>query len=154
MREELIAQAAAAVREIVNFDVGQLYGELEIRRRMLADDPQIAGSFDVVGEERASFAESVAVLSRMGRDFFARFNRDLYGVVCGASKDAKDIRAKVLGAMTDEVSVTAYLATCAVVYLGVAPAIATVVAVLVNKLVLKNAKETLCAEWKESLSLP
>ena len=48
MREELIAQAATAVREIVDFDIDRLYGELEIRRRMLADNPQIAGSFDVV----------------------------------------------------------------------------------------------------------
>jgi hypothetical protein len=89
----------------------------------------------------------------MGRDFFARFNKDLYSIVCGESKDAKDIRAKVLNLITDEVSVTAYLASCAVVYLGIAPAIATVVAVLVTKLILKNAKETLCAEWKASLSL-
>jgi hypothetical protein len=153
MTDGLEAQAAAAAREIIDLDVDQLYGELEIRRRMLADDARIAGSFDVVGEERASVSASLTVLSRMGRDFFGRLNRDLYDIVCGAGKDSADIRSKVLKLITDDVSVTAYLATCAVVYLGIAPPIATVLAVLVTKLILKNAKETICAEWKASLSV-
>jgi len=37
-------QAAAAAREIIDLNVEQLYGELEIRRRMMADDARVAGS--------------------------------------------------------------------------------------------------------------
>jgi hypothetical protein len=77
MQEKRIDEATAAARELIDFDVEQLFGELEIRRRMLADDPRIAGSFDLVGERRASIAESIALLSRLGRAFFARLNQDL-----------------------------------------------------------------------------
>jgi hypothetical protein len=62
---------------------------------MLADDPRVAGSFYVVGKERASFTASGAALSRVGRKFFVRLSGDLYEIVRTNNKDATDIRTRI-----------------------------------------------------------
>lgn len=60
MTDGLEAQAAAAARELIDLDVDQLYGELEIRRRMLADDARIP-CVSSRGSDGGGFTTSEAV---------------------------------------------------------------------------------------------
>ena len=124
---------------------------LEIRRRAIAGDPQLAGSFDMTGEYRSVVNESLEVLQRMGKTFFASFSRDSYQLVCGRDKESATTRTQILQAITDQASVSTLLAAAAVFYFGCSPAIATVGAVLVSKLILKNAKGAVGEEWRKSL---
>ena len=70
MNDGLLAQATSAVNEISQFEPDELFTELEIRRRAIASDPQLAGSFDLTGEYRSVVTESLDVLQRMGKSPF------------------------------------------------------------------------------------
>ena len=84
MNEVLLAQATSAVQEISDLEPDELFAELEIRRRAIASDPQLVGSFDMASEYRSAVSDSLDVLQRMGRSFFVSFSRDAYQLVCGA----------------------------------------------------------------------
>jgi hypothetical protein len=152
MNEVLLVQAAPAIEEISHLEPDELFAELEIRRRAIASDPQLAGSFDMTSEYRSVVSENLDVLRRMGKSFFAGFSRDAYQLVCGDDKDSATTRTQILRAITDHASVSTLLAAAAVFYWGCSPALATVGAVLVSKLILKNAKGAVCEEWRKSLS--
>lgn len=152
MNEVLLAQATSAVQEISDLEPDELFAELEIRRRAIASDPQLAGSFDMASEYRSAVSDSLDVLQRMGRSFFVSFSRDAYRLVCGDDKESESTRAQILKVVTDQSSVSTLLAAAAVFYFGCSPAIATVGAVLVSKLILKNAKGAVCEEWRKSLA--
>jgi divalent metal cation (Fe/Co/Zn/Cd) transporter len=89
----------------------------------------------------------------MGQKFFARFSRDAFYLVCGDDVDSKSVRDQLLHALTDQSSFAALLAVAAVTYLGWSPALAAVGAMLITNLVVKNAKETLCEEWRTKLTI-
>lgn len=151
MEQSLIAAAANAVQELADYEPEELFAELEIRRRAIVADPKVAGAFDVTGEYRSVVADSLEVLSNLGKSFFARFSRDCYQLACGDDKDSTEIRGQLLRAFTDQSNFAALLAAAAVAYLGWSPALAAVGALLVTKLIVKNAKETICEEWRKKL---
>ncbi len=153
MHESLLSQATAAIVELANYEPEQLYAELELRRRAIVDNPSAAGSFDQAADERSVIQESAQSLSRLGQRFFARFNRDAYQLACGDDIDSTGALTELLRASSGSSTFAALLATEAVAHLGWSPALATVGALIVTKLVLKNAERTLCDEWRQKLPL-
>lgn len=142
------SQAAAAVTVLLKADEDQLFAELGIRARALAADPAVAGSFDpdVTFEEAQMGAlDDVAAF---GRRLFKRWQRELRALVCGDDPDDRADRGKLLGALgVGETAVAAYLATLMVSSLGIAPAIAAVVAAIVIKRFFKPALGEFCQAW-------
>lgn len=153
MERNLISKAEAAILELADYEPEELFAELEIRRRTIAANPILAGSFEVVGEYRSVVSEPLETLSSLGRKFFQRFSRDAYNLLCGDDSQSSETRQQILGAITNQTSFATLLAGAAVAYLGWSPALAAVCAMLVTKLIVKNAKDTLCEEWRNALSV-
>jgi len=151
MEQSLIMAAAAAIQELDGYEPEELYAELEIRRRAIVANPKVAGSFDVAGEYRSVVGDSLELLSSLGKNFFGKFSRDCFQLACGDDQDSAEIRGQLWHAFTDQSNFAVLLAAAAVAYGGWSPALATVGALLVTKLIVKNAKEALCEEWRKKL---
>jgi hypothetical protein len=153
MDQNLISKAEVAIRELADYEPEELFAELEIRRRTIAANPTLAGSFEVVGEYRSVVNDSIETLSLLGRKFFQRFSRDAYQLLCGEDSQSAETRQQILRSITNQTTFATLLAGAAVAHLGWSPALAAVCAMLVTKLIVKNAKDTLCEEWRKALSV-
>jgi len=90
-------------------------------------------------------------LKAMGRRILNRWNKELYGVVCGGkSGDQKDRKAVLDSLNLGETAVIAAVAS-ALLTLGVYAAIAAALAPLIVKRFIWPAKDELCAAWGEGV---
>lgn len=151
---DLEKSALPAVENLIDASPEELFSELELRRRLIAEQPRSAGSFDAESEYRANLESLPKELSEFGRRFFQRFSRDVYDLLCGSDSTNADTRNALLQAMTSKPTFAAALAAVLVSQLGVAPALAAVLAALVVRLFIDNAMHVLCGMWKESIQLP
>ena len=149
---DLEGYAQPAMEKLLQSDPDQLYAELGLRRKAIEDDPSRAGSFDVTVPYDAPFAGPLDVLKEFGQNFFRRFSRDVYGLVCGGDEENAAERQKLVDAFgLGKTTFAAALAALLVSSFGWAPAIAAVVAALVAKLFLRNAYGAMCDVWKTKL---
>jgi hypothetical protein len=87
----------------------------------------------------------------LGYRIFQRWNRALHGFVCGSDDQDKDIRDRLLRAITGKDGAVALIAGLLVSYFGASPAIAAIVAALLIQIIGKPAREEICSTWKEKL---
>jgi len=146
------AQAQPAVERLLSADTDALYLELGKRLQGIRRDPAASGNFDM---DAQSPIEGMGPdqLRGFGRRFFDRMSRQLYELICGA--DAQDSAerenlASAFGLGRDAVAPS--LALLFVGHLGLAPAIATVIAVLVVKLFFRPGYDAMCEIWKNNLT--
>lgn len=91
-------------------------------------------------------------LRTLGRRLLARWNRELYKVMCGSDKgDASDRESLFKALGLGDVAVAAAITAVLVSSFAMAPAIATVVAALVVKRIVVPAGGEICAFWGEQL---
>ncbi len=150
---ELTKQAQPAVKKLLKSDEEQLYETLGMRIKAIAEDPSKGGSFEPQVTYRAAQMGLKEDIQELGRKLFNRWNVEAYKLVCGSeSEDGKDREEllKAFGAKDDAV-IAASLSALLVTSLGIAPAIAGVIAVLLLKRFLHPAHEEFCQVWKESL---
>ncbi len=153
MSTPLASQAQPAVANLLNQDTDQLYAELGKRLHAMRTEPALAGSFapSLPPQTLMGLAPSDA-LRTFGKTFFDRLNVQAYDLVCGTNADATQQRENIFTAFTSGTAgVGGVLAALLVSQLGLAPAIAGVVAALVIKLFFKPAYDAMCAAWKEGL---
>lgn len=145
--------ARPAVQKLLYADEDQLYEQLGLRLKALAIDPAVAGSFDpAVTYNSAQMGAKEDILA-LGKRIFQRWNREAYQLLCGARADDKEDRALVLESFgMGEVAVAATLAGLLVTYLGLAPAVAGVIAALVCKRFFRPAYEEFCLAWSKAVS--
>jgi hypothetical protein len=131
---------------------GQLYEQLGIRAKALAHDPAIAGSFDPQVSYDGAQMGPLDDVREFGQRLFRRWNQEAYKLICGGDIDDADDRKKLLAAFGGgDVAVGAVLAGLFVQYLGMAPALAGVVAALVLKHFFRPAFGEFCGLWLEKL---
>jgi hypothetical protein len=127
----------------------KLYEELGIRAKALGADFTLAGSLT----PQVAYEQSTMGLKDDVRDFgkrlFERLQKELYGLVCGSlEKDTAD-RAKLLDAIgVSEVAFASALTGFIVLHLGIAPALAPILAAIVVKRFFRPAYEEFCQTWK------
>jgi hypothetical protein len=148
----LSTQAEPAVQSLLQDDEVQLYEQIGIRSKAIAENPTLAGYFEpsvVYEQAELGLKEDVVEL---GQHIYQRWNREAYDLVCGSgSKDKKDREelAKAFG--VSDVVVAASLAAVIVTNFGIAPAIAAVIAALVVKRFFRPAYEEFCQAWGEHI---
>jgi hypothetical protein len=142
----------SAVESLLESDENQLLEELGIRAKAISAAPEAAGSYspDVVHS-----AAEMGVLDDVrdfGRRLFKRWNVQAWELVCGTDEDDTDDRKQLLDSIgVDKTTAAATLAALLVAHLGVAPALAGVIAALVIKRFFRPAYDEFCTSWQGSL---
>ncbi len=150
---ELTKQAETAVKKLLKSDEEQLYETLGIRVKAMEEDPSKGGYFEPQVTYRAAQMGLKEDIQKLGQKLFNRWNVETYKLVCGSDPESEKDREKLLKAFgtNDDVVIAASLSALLVTSLGMAPAIAAVIAVLLLKRFLHPAHEEFCQVWKESL---
>jgi hypothetical protein len=143
-------RARPVVADLKERSEEELYQELALRVRGIAENPEGAGELDLAVVHDAALLGPLEDLQDLGRGFFAKFGPQAYNLVCAAEgdKDRKDIRdAFSIGPD----AVGAVIAGLLVAHLAMAPAAAAVVGALVLRLFFRPAYGAMCEVWKEKL---
>jgi hypothetical protein len=89
-----------------------------------------------------------------GKRFFERASGQAYGLLCGSDPKDREQREKVTSALgLGKESFAAGLTGLLIAELGLAPAIATVVALLLVRLFFRPALDSMCEVWHRKLRL-
>ena len=128
----------------------QLYEQLGIRAKAIAENPAIAGSFDPDVTYDGAAMGPLDDVREFGRRLFRRWNREAYKLIC-SSEDTGD-RKKMLDAFgVGPAAVAATISGLLVAHLGLAPALAGILAALAIKHFFRPAYEEFCGLWLEKL---
>jgi hypothetical protein len=149
---ELAELAKPSVASLFQSDTDQLYEQLGVRIKALSQNPAISGSFAPDVSYDAQVMGPLDNIRRFGRLYFNRVNRQCHDLVCGQDSKDTEERKKVVHAfgLTKE-DLGSAIAALLVAHLGLAPAIAAVVAVLIMKLFFRPALDAMCQVWSEDL---
>ena len=144
--------AIKATTDLQNLKAADLYAALGAEVSGAAQGSAEIGRFTVTVDPDQL---DRGVFSDIGQRLFKRWNHTLHDFLCKPSEDDKDLRSKVLSALTNkDVSASALIIGVLVGTFGVAPAIATLIAALVVQLVVKPAADEICKYWDEQLASP
>lgn len=146
-------EAERAVAPLLTADEEELFAELGIRARGLVEDPSQAGSFDpdvTYSEAEMGVLDAVRAF---GRRLFNRWNSELHSLLCGSDPDYTADREQIANALgVGETAVAAALVTVLVGSLGLAPALATVIAAIIVRRFFKPTLEEFCQTWSRALA--
>jgi hypothetical protein len=145
-------EAESALEKLLKADENQLYEQLGIRAKAIAKDISKCSTFDLhVTYDQAEMGLMEDV-KEFGKRFFHRCNVEAYKIICGSeSEDIKDREALLKAFSISDVSVATVLATLLVTNLGLAPAIAAVVAAIMIKRFFRPSYVEFCQVWKKKL---
>jgi len=149
---DLVTQAQPATDRLLTLDENQLYGELAVRLQEIKRDPTASANFDLKVDPKLEAMGALQDIRDFGRRFFDRMSRQACGVMCGPDADNTNERhqlAQAFGIGKDAVAPA--LAALFVAHLGLAPAIAAVLAALAIKVFFKPAYDAMCDVWKDKL---
>lgn len=153
-QKDLQASALLAVENMCSAADDQLFAHLGNLLQLNRLDPKTVADFTPAEShyEMLGFSKD---LKTLGRKYFDEVNRQAYELVCDPGAEDSAERRKLIAAFGMERSeVTAALAVLLATQLAIAPAIATVVAVLTIRLFFNPAYHTMCDLWKERLQSP
>lgn len=149
----LTKQAESAVEKLLKADENQLYEQLGIRAKAVAQDPTKGSSFEpqvIYSEARMGFKEDVR---EFGQRLFRRWNVEAHKLICGSDPGDQTDRKDLVDAFgVSDVAVAAALSALLVTHLGLVPALAAVVASLTIKRFFRPAHEEFCQVWKKNLT--
>lgn len=148
----LVAQAQPATEELASLNDDQLYAELGARLQAINLSPAGSDQFNMVpGRSLESYGPREE-LKKLGQKFFARWSREAYNLICGSSADDSKAREQVAKAFgISREMVVATIAASLTAYLGLAAALASVIAMLAVRLFFRPGYEATCDYWKEKL---
>jgi len=148
-------QALPAAEKLLRADESQLYEQLGMRIRAMAEDLSIASSFEPTLRADESLMGAKEELREAGRLIFDRWQVEAHKLVCGGRAQDTADRSKLLDAIgVGEVAAAAALSALLVAHLGLAAPLAPVVAALVIKRFFRPAHEELCRVWAKNLPRP
>lgn len=144
------AAAEAAARLAGTLSPEALEAELGRRALLGSVEPERAVPLD--GDISVMALEGAGdVFRKVGRRILRRLNRELHGLICGDGDDDREDREKLRGALgLDDAAIAGTLVQILVSSFGLMPAVATVVAALLIKRVLRPSLEEMCEVWGES----
>lgn len=111
-----------------------------------------SGHFDVQPDQTLESQGIMEDFAGFGRRYFQRLNLQAYALVCGSDAENSEQRQELIHAFgIGRDAVAPALAAMLVGYLGLAPAIAAVVAALMIRLFFQPGYEAMCDTWKTKL---
>ena len=117
----------------------------------MESDPSIAGDLSPKVTYDAKFLGPLDDIKALGLRILHRWNKELFGIVCGSSADYQADRTKILNALTLSEGAAIAALIPVLTTLGLAPTLAAVLAAIVVKRFLGTAMETLCDAWKKQI---
>jgi hypothetical protein len=146
-------QARPVVEKLLKAEETQLYEELGIRAKAIAQDLPKASSFEPMAVyDSAQMGLKEDVLD-FGQRLFRRWSAEAHKLICGGEPDDEADRKGLAEAFgVGETSVAAALCALMVTHLGVAPALAAVAGALIARRFFRPAYDEFCQVWGKSLS--
>jgi hypothetical protein len=149
----LSAQAEVAIASLIESDESQLYEQLGIRSKAIEENPEVAGNFDPLLTFDAAAMGPLEDIRKLGQRIFRRWEKEAYILVCGTSAGEEADRKAISDAFgIGATTVATFIATGLINTFGLAPAIASVIAVIIIKRFFHPAYQEFCAVWSERLS--
>lgn len=149
----LTKEAEIAVAKLLKAEVNQLYEQLGIRAKAIAVDINKSSSFEpqvTYNEAKMGFKEDVLIF---GKRLYRRWNMEAYKLICGSDVEDQNDRKELVDSFDiGETAIAATLTTLLVTHLGIAPALASVIAVLTVKRFFNPAYEEFCRIWKDNIA--
>jgi len=139
-------------QELLEYEPDELVRLLGVRQAAIEKDPSIQGSFDPdVQQEDYAWADVVTV----GKRIWNTLHIQAYNFVCGDDEESKEWRERIIGALGVSVAAGVVALSNALISIGIAAALAGVLAALLIKHFFipaaKDGYETACKLWKEEL---
>ncbi len=132
-------------------DETKLYAELTNRVYAIRANPSLGGSFAPEYPHVEDYGAKED-LEAFGKRFFDRLSAQAYELMCGSDAENTQERKKLVDAFgIGKQAVAPALAALLVTYLGLAPAIAAVVAAIAITLFFQSAYGAMCDIWKTKL---
>ena len=137
--------------DLSGYDESALIELLGIRAKSIERDPSIAGNFSAKVTYDAKFLGPLDDIKALGLRILNRWNKELFNIVCGSSKDDEEDRTKIISAfsLSEGAAIAALIPV--LTGLGLAPALAAILAAIIVKRFLGSAAETLCEAWKQQV---
>ncbi|MFX4263766.1 hypothetical protein ACOBQJ_16390 [Pelotomaculum propionicicum] len=148
----LTTLARPVIEKLLKYDEEELYEMLGMTARAMAADPAIAGMFDPIVSYNEPEMEFVENAREFGRRLFKRWNVETYKFICGDDIDDMIDRRELTEAFSvNDKAVAAALSSLLITHVGLAPALAVVIASLVIKRFSRPGHEEFCKVWKRNL---
>lgn len=149
---DLTKQAESSIAKLMQSDEDQLYEELGMRAKGLAQDPSKAGFFAPQITYNMKAMGPMDEIRKFGRRLFNRWLVEAYKLLCGSELANKEDRQELVKAVAaDSTTFGAVVSALLISQLGLAPAIAAVVAALLVKRFFNPAYEEFCKMLGENL---
>jgi hypothetical protein len=149
----LTNQAEPAMDSLLNADEDTLFEQLGIRAKAIQQDLNLSSSFSPT----VSYDEAeMGVLDDVrdyGKRIFRRCSVEAYKLFCGDDPEDEEDRKQLAEAIgVSKGQVAALVAGMLVAQLGLAPAIAAIVAaILIRRFLIKPGAQLACDKWKAQL---
>ncbi len=146
-----ISEVVAAAVQLEKRDEAALELQLGLRAKIVEMDPAQKDNVHLEPKYEGNLMGPLDDVKELGRRILHRWNKELYGIVCSTSHAAQKDRQAVLNSLNlGEAAVIGAVAT-ALLSLGVAAALAAVLAPLIVKKFIWPAKDELCRGWGENI---
>jgi hypothetical protein len=149
----LVDQAEPIVNNLLNVDEDTLFEQLGIRAKAIQKNPELSSSFEpMVRYDQAGMGGLDDVRS-YGKRLFRRCSAEGYQLFCGDDPEDEEDRKDLAEAFgVSERKVAAFVAAALVAQLGLAPAIAAIIAaLLIKRFLIKPGYKLSCQAWKAYL---
>lgn len=137
---------------VKDYDDKALTKEIALRAASMSKSASIAGELNPAVSEDAEHLGTTEDLLELGTRIFRRVEREIHGMVCGGAAEDKGDRESILKATGSDVALGTALYAALTASLGLAPAVATVVAALLIKRIFAPAGEEICKFWAERIA--
>jgi hypothetical protein len=141
----------SAIDDLSKADSRVLYEKLGAYASAFPQDPAKFASAQAAGTMEVAFAGPMEDAAELGKKILRRWNKMLYELVCGGDSVDPEARSKIMGAikLNDSTAIAAAITGILISAFSVGPAIATVVGVLLGKILLPAAGQEICSFWKD-----
>jgi len=152
MSNEPKEKALPAIESLKGKTEDQLYAQLGMRDKAIEKDPSKGESYNPTVIFDGTTMGLKDDIVDFGKQLFKTYQLQAYNLACGADKSNDSDRKDLMNAFgLGDATFAAAIATVLVAQVGIAPAIASVVGVLVIKLFFRPTYEQFCKAWSKSV---
>lgn len=137
------------IESLLDYDEKAMCKEIALRAAAVRADAAVSGQLNPQVFEDPKHLGITDDLVELGGRIFRRIERELHGMLCSA--DGKKDRESIVKSLGGDAALGAALYALLTASLGLAPAVATVVAALLIKRIFKPAGEEFCDFWAKEL---
>jgi hypothetical protein len=143
---------SAAISRLSAKDDESLELLLGMRAQAIEKSPALKDDVDFLPTYDGNTMGALDTVKSLGRRLLIRWNKELYGLVCGNKPEDAEQRNKIMTALNISVGAAATVIATTLTTLAVPAALAVVAAPILVKRLLVPGKEEMCAAWLEDIN--